>query len=91
MGNEVVVWNPNKEVTEGFAFNDIHEWAAAVDILETYPVKILAIGSYTVRYTGKAIDVCNASVAIAVACQGNSGNIGQHLAEKYGFTFEGAL
>lgn len=91
MGNELVVWDPNKEVSEGYAFNDIHEWAAAVDVLENYPVKILATGSYTVRYTGKAIDVCNASVEIAVKCLGNVNNIGQHLAEKYGFTFEGAL
>lgn len=91
MGNELVVWDPNKEVSEGYAFNDIHEWAAAIDVLENYPVKILATGSYTVRYTGKAIDVCNASVEIAVKCLGNVNNIGQHLAEKYGFIFKGAL
>lgn len=86
-----VVWDPDLIIDEGFSF-DCDQLHLAKRYLERLDIEQSWISSSTVKVRGRAIDVCNTMMEIMVVCSANTENIhnvGKHLAEKYGFTYDG--
>lgn len=83
------VWQPNKLISEGFAFAggiSDETW----EHLTKSPACVTMVGTDTVMVTGKAIDVCNTMMSCMLssgALRANIDNVGNHLAEKYGFRY----
>lgn len=83
------IWQPNKCISEGFAFADgisDETW----EYLTKSPACVTMVGTDTVMVTGRAIDVCNTMMGCMLssgALRANIDNVGNHLAEKYGFRY----
>lgn len=83
------IWDPNKQISEGFAFSDWvsdHTW----EELMKSPACVTRVGEATIMVTGRAIDVCNTMMDCMMstgAFSDNIDNVGNHLAKKYGFRY----